>query len=153
MKALFLVLVMVMQMASADVSDKTLIYCDYNSEEAPIYMDLYFSYDEQKDAYTAPELGVVMDENSVYPDYLWNLTATFSGSEVAFSAEKDGNSLSFLLPTNSDTITPGVVLNKSNGFISDFNLAVTGTFNGAAIAADFICYDPAAEAPQASAVR
>ncbi|MCC6138377.1 MAG: hypothetical protein IT287_07070 [Bdellovibrionaceae bacterium] len=153
MKALLFAAVMIAQTAYAEVAGKTLVYCDYNSEAMTIYMDLYFDYDAQKDIYSNPEMGVAVDPNIAYPDYLWNLTATYNGNEAVIATGKDGNTLNFVLPTNGDAATPAVVLNKANGFVADFNLAVTGNYNGTDIAADFVCYDPAAEAPQENVIR
>lgn len=143
MKALVFAFVMVAQTAfAADFNGKTLLYCDSTGLEESIYMDLYFDYDQNKDTYHTPELGVVVDEYSVYPDYLWNVTATYSETEVVLVADKDGNSLTFALATNGDQ-TPSVVLNKANGMIQDFVVQVTGTHNGSAVNTEFYCYDPA----------
>lgn len=136
---------------AADFNGKTMIYCDYNGEDTSIYMDLYFDYDQAKDTYHTPEMGVVVDENSAYPDYLWNVTATYSATDVVLVTEKDGNTLTFALATNGDQ-TPSVVLNKSNGYVSDFNVHVTGMYNGAAVDTEFLCYDPASATP-ANSVR
>lgn len=152
MKALLFAIVMIAQTAFADVAGKTLVYCDYNGEDATIYMDLYFDYDQTKDAYATPEMGVVVDETSVYPDYLWNLTSTYNGTDVVIATEKDGNTISFALPTTSDQ-APSIVLNKSNGFVQDFNLPFTAMYNGVSISAEFVCYDPAAATPQENAPR
>lgn len=152
MKALLFAIVMIAQTAFADVSTKTLVYCDYASDDATIYMDLYFDYDATKDAYTTPEMGVVVDETSAYPDYLWNVTATYSMTDVVIATEKNGNTVNFSLPSSGDQ-APSIVLNKSNGFVADFNLPFTAMYNGVAISAEFLCYDPAAAAPQENAVR
>jgi IMP cyclohydrolase len=152
MKSLFFAIVLIAQTAMADVATKTLVYCDYATENTSIYMDLYFDYDATKDAYSTPEMGVVVDETSAYPDYLWNVTATYNQTEVIVANEKDGNSVIFSLASNGAS-TPSIVLNKSNGFVADFNLPFTAQYNGESINAEFLCYDPAAQAPQENAVR
>lgn len=152
MKALFFAIVMIAQTAVADVATKTLVYCDYATENTSIYVDLYFDYDATKDAYATPEMGVVVDETSVYPDYLWNVTAIYNIADVAITTEKNGNTVSFSLPSNGG-LSPAIVLNKSNGFVADFNLPFTAVYNGESINAEFLCYDPAAQAPQENAVR
>lgn len=148
MKLLFLAALMVAQSAfadSANTSDKTLIYCDYNSETMSMYLDLYFPQDStQKDAYTTPEVGFLVDENSAYPDYLGQVTATYNGSEAMINAQKDGTEVNFTLATNG-TSTPAIVLQKSaDGQIMSFDLHVTGTTKDTALDVTFNCYDPAA---------
>lgn len=152
MKALLFAVVMIAQTAFADVTGKTLVYCDYADENATIYMDLYFDYDPAKDAYSTPEMGVVVDETSVYPGYLWNVTATYSASTVMLSTEKDGNFVNFSLPAISDQ-APSIVLSKSNGYVADFNLPFEAQYNGLPLQGEFLCYDPQAGSAPMNAVR
>jgi hypothetical protein len=153
MKVLIFLALLTAQTAFADATGKTLIYCDYSTEAQFIYMDLLFDYDAQKDTYSTPEVGFVVDENSAYPDYLGNVSAVYNNDIVMITATKDMNEMNFSLPANGGVDLPAIVLNKSNGFVADFQIQVTGTYNGAPLDAEFICYDPAASAPQENTVR
>lgn len=153
MKVFLFAIMMIAQTAfAADFNGKTLLYCDYNGEDTSIYMDLYFDYDQNKDTYHTPEMGVVVDETSAYPEYLWNVTATYSATDVLLVSEKDGNTLMFTLPTNGDQ-TPSVVLDKANDTVLDFTVQVTGMYNGVTVDAEFICYDPVTEMPERNVLR
>lgn len=129
---------------------KQTIYCDFNTENYKLFIDLYFKFDAKTASYTEMEVGVFQNEpEQLYPQYLWsyNIAPFFKSGLIAYTIYNDPKGiLTFMLNGNQN----GVFLPKNKGVIQDFYARVHGQMyypsHAQSINNDFLCYDPSTKA-------